>query len=152
MVDILEGDQVARLVRNLVYAKKQVHVESLDLTVSSIWRIATTGSVDFGGGEFATGERIELAPKKMNPADEYGWWYLAEGDYLSGYNEELMLPPHHLGILQPHERLIECGVTHGTRFITESDEKLLSLVHVGQADVRIKENARISKLIVMQHE
>lgn len=152
MADVLEGEQVARLVKNLVYEKKQVSVESVDLTVKSISRIATTGSIDFGGSEFVTGEKIELVPKKSEPADKYGWWYLAADDFLVEYNEELLLPPHHLGILQPHERLIECGVAHSTRFITESAEKLLSLIHVCQADVRIKENARISKLIVMRHE
>lgn len=152
MADILEGDQVAKLLKNLVYEKKQVHVESVDLTVKAIRRIATTGSIDFGGSEFAPGEMVELAPKKLDPSDEYGWWFLVEGDFLVEYNEELSLPPHHLGILQAHERLIQSGVTHGIRFITESHEKLQTLLHVGQADVRIKQNARVSSLIVLRHE
>ncbi len=151
MADILEGEQVAKLLRNLVYEKKQVHAESVDLTVKSISRIATTGSIDFGGSEFDPGERIELACSKPNPSDKYGWWFLSAGDFIVEYNEELALPPHHLGILEPHERLLECGVTHNVRFITDPGENLLSLIHVGQADVRIKQNARLSKLIVLLH-
>jgi len=39
MADILEGEQVAKLLHNLVYEKKQVHVRSVDLTVKSVSRI-----------------------------------------------------------------------------------------------------------------
>lgn len=152
MTDILEGEQIGKLLRNLVYEKTQIHSESVDLTVKTISRIATTSSIDFGGSEYLPGKRVMLAPRKIDPVDKYGWWSLAEGEFLVNYNEDLSLPPHHLGILQPHERLIEAGVTHGTRFITESGEKLISLVRVSQADVRIKENARISKLFVLQHK
>ncbi len=151
MTDILRGVEAAKLLKNMIHEKTQVHSESVDLTVKSITRVATVGSLDFGGSEFAPGEKVPLAPKKIKPDDKYGWWLLATGEFLVEYNEELSLPPHHLGIIQPHERLIECGVTHSTRFVTEADERLLSLIHVCQADVRIKENARISKLIVLQH-
>jgi len=152
MADILEGEQIGKLLRNLVYEKTQLHTESVDLTVKKISRIVTTSSIDFGGSEYVPGERVVLDPRKIDPADKYGWWFLAEGEFLVEYNETLSLPPHHLGIIQPHERLIEAGATHGTRFITESGEKLISLVRISQADVRIKENARISKLFVLQHE
>lgn len=149
MAEILEGEQAAELLRNLVYEKKQVHGWSVDLTVKSISRVATTGSLDFGGSEFAPSERIALSPQKMDPSSEYGWWHLAAGDFLVEYNEELSLSANQFAILQPHERLMECGATHGTRLIIEPEEKLFSLLNVCEADVRIKENARISKLIVM---
>jgi deoxycytidine triphosphate deaminase len=150
-MDVLEGEQVARQLKNLISEKAQVHAESVDLTVKSIFRIATTGSIDFGGSEYVAGERVPLVPKKVNPGDKYGWWLLATGEFLVEFNEELALPPHHLGIVQPHERLIESGATHNTQFVTEPGQKLLALIHVCQADVRIKENARISKLIILRH-
>ena len=150
MADILEGRQTVGLLTNLIHEKKQARAKSVDLTIKSLSRVATTGCVDFGGSEYTPGEKVALAPRKMDPSDEYGWWHLAAGDFLVEYNEELSLPARHLGILQPHERLIECGATHGVRFITESGERLLALIHVCQADVRIKENARISNLIVLR--
>lgn len=150
-MDVLEGAHVARQLKNLISEKKQVHAESVDLTVKSIFRVATTGSVDFGGSEYVPGEKVPLVPKKVNPSDKYGWWLLATGEFLVEYNEELALPPHHLGIIEPHERLIESGVTHNTQFITEPGRRLLSLIHVCQADVRIKENARISRLMILRH-
>jgi deoxycytidine triphosphate deaminase len=149
MTDILAGEQAATLLSNLVYEKKQVHECSVDLTVQSISRVATTGSIDFGGSEYAPGEKVALAPEKMDASDKYGWWFLSAGEFLVEYSEKLSLPSDHIAILQPHERLIECGATHGTRLITESEEKLFSLLHVCQADVRIKENARVSKLIIV---
>ncbi len=150
MSDILEGKQIVEALTNLVYEKKQTRAKSVDLTIKSLSRVATTGAVDFGGSEYAPGEKVALVPVKMDPSDEYGWWHLSAGDFLVEYNEELSLPAGHLGIVQPHERLIECGATHGVRFITEPGERLLTLIHVCQADVRIKENARISNLIVLR--
>ena len=67
----------------------------------------------------------------------------------SSTSETLSLPSHHAGIIQPHERLIDSGATHDTRLITEPDEKLRSLIRVNQPELRIKENARVSKLIVL---
>ena len=139
------------MLENLVYEKTQVHSRSVDLTVKSISRITAAGSLDFGGSEFSPGERDVCVPKKIDPADKYGWWFLAAGDYLVEYNEKLLLPADHVAVIQPHERLMESGVTHGTRFITERGEKLVSLMQATQPDVRIKENARISKLIVLQY-
>ena len=156
MTDMPGGENLAKLVKNLVYEKGQTHSRSLDLTVRSISRIATTGNIDFGGGEYAPGERITLEPKKMDPSAEYGWWHLPAGDFLVEYNEELseelFALANSLAILQPHERLLECGATHAARFITEPEERLFSLIHVCQADIRIKENARVSKLIVLRFE
>jgi len=150
-MDVLEGEQVARQLKNIIDEKTQVHAESVDLTIKSIYRVATTGSIDFAGSEYVPGTKVQLAPVKMKPSDKYGWWLLAAGEFLIEYNEELALPPHHLAIIQPHERLIESGVTHSSHFITEPGQKIVSLIHVCQADVRIKENARISKIIILQH-
>ncbi len=148
-MNILDGAQTAQLLRNLVYEKKQVHSASVDLTVKSIAKILSAGSLDFGGSEFKPGEILVIDPQKSDPAEKYGWWFLDKGDYLLEYNEELSLPGGHIAIIQPHGRIIEAGITHGVRFLTEPDEKLVSIIRVGQAGVRIKENARISKLIIL---
>jgi deoxycytidine triphosphate deaminase len=147
---ILEGNQTAKLLKNLVYEKKQIHSESVDLTVKSISRLCSTGSLDFGGSEFAPGERETIEPKKSDESEEYGWWALDEGDYFVEYNEDLFLQAEHFAIIQPHERIVEAGITHGMRLITEPDEKLISVIRVGRAGIRIKENARVSKLILLK--
>ncbi|GAB4350745.1 MAG: hypothetical protein Kow0099_34450 [Candidatus Abyssubacteria bacterium] len=152
MMDVLTGEQVARLLKNMIDDRIQVHAESVDLTVKSISRIATTGTIGFSGTEFSPGEKVALEPKKVHTDDTLGWWLLATGEFLVEYNEELTLPPHHLAIVQARNRLIGTGVTHTTRFITEAEQPLASIIHVCQADIRIKENARISEIIVLQHK
>jgi deoxycytidine triphosphate deaminase len=150
MMDILDGAQVAKSLADLVYEKTQVHARSVDLTVKSISTIQSGGTLDFGGSEFAPAERAAITPEKLQPDDKYGWWSLDEGDYLLEYNEELALPTGHAAVVQPHERIIESGITHNTHLIVESDEKLLAIVRVSRAGVRIKENARISKLVMLK--
>ena len=152
MAFILDGARVAEMVANLVYEKKQVRAKSLDLTVNSISEIGACGRLDFGGGEFLPGERVALDPVKPDPSDQYGWWHLSAGEFVMEYNEEFALPPGHVAILQAHERLIECGVSHAARIITEPAEGLQSLVRVCRAGVEIKQNARVSKLIVLRLE
>ena len=149
-MNILEGSQAAQLLKNLVYEKKQVHSLSVDLTVKSISNFSSGGSLDFGGSEFAPGERAVIEPKKPDPSEKYGWWSLSEGEYLLEYNEELLLPPGYVALVQPHERIIESGITHGVRLITDPDEKLMSILRAGPAGARIKENARVSNLIVFK--
>lgn len=150
IMNIINGNQAARLLKNLVYEKKQVHSASVDLTVKSIARILSAGILDFGGSEFKPGESLVIDAQKSDPAEKYGWWFLDKGEYLLEYNEELSLPDRHIAIIQPHERIIEAGITHGVRFLTEPDEKLMSIIRVAQAGVRIKENARVSNLIVLK--
>ena len=149
-MNILEGSRLAQFLANMVYEKKQVHSVSVDLTVKSVAEISSGGSLDFGGSEFKPCARENIEPKKSDSAEKYGWWPLDEGDYFVEYNEELSLPSGHIAIIQPHERIIESGITHGTRLVTESDERLFMLIHVGRGGVRIKENARISNLIVLK--
>jgi hypothetical protein len=151
-MNILEGSQAAQLLKNLVYAKKQVHSLSVDITVKSISSFSSGGSLDFGGSEFVPGESAIIEPKKLDPSDAYAWWSLGQGLYLVEYNEGLSLPSGHVAVIQPLERLIESGITHGIRFIAESDEKPMSIIHVGPGGARIKENARISKLIVLGND
>jgi len=147
---ILEGSQILQLLANLVYVKKQVHSASVDLTVKSIANMSLGGSLDFGGSEFKPGDREVIEPEKSDPSEKYGWWSLDEGDYFVEYNEELSLPSGCIAIIQPHERIIESGTTHASRFVTESDDRLVSMIHVGRGGIHIKENARISNLIVMR--
>jgi hypothetical protein len=146
---ILESGQILQFLTNLVYEKKQVHFTSVDLTVKSIAKVLVGGSLDFGGSEYKSAEREVIEPEKAGPSEKYGWWSLDEGDYFVEYNEELSLPSGCIAIIQPHERIIESGITHATRFLTESDDRpIISMIHVGRGRVHIKENARISNLIV----
>jgi hypothetical protein len=119
--------------------------------VKSISRIQSGGSLDFGGSEFTPAERIVIDSKKIDPADKYGWWSLAAGDYVVEHNEELSLHADQVALILPHERLLEAGAAQSVRIVLPPGGTLMSIVHVCHAGVRIKENARISKLMIFQY-
>lgn len=150
MMDIVDGARAAKSLAAMVYEKTQVHASSVDLTVKSILTIQSGGALDFGGSEFVPAESAAVVPEKLEPDDKYGWWSLDEGDYVLEYNEELSLPAGHIAFVQPNQRIIQGGITHDTRLIAEPEEKLLAIIRVGRAGIRIKENARVSKLVMFE--
>ena len=150
MAEILTGEQIARTIQKLISAKKQVHEYWLDLTVVRIHRVKGMASLDFGGSEFQPGKSELCLPVKMSPEDAYGWWELHEGYYLLEYNENFVAQENQIAILQPHAHLLAGGCFHPTLLVREVDSRLSVPLWVPKLGLRIKENARISRLWVVQ--
>lgn len=149
-MELWAGAKIADLISGLIFAKKQVHGLGVDLTLKEITKVKHSGELDFGGGEYraATGDR--LVPEKRTPEDEYGWWDLGQGNYLLRYNEEFELPEAACGIIFPHVRLLMGGGTHPPLFVSAGNkDQVAVLLQVGPQGLLLKENARISTLIVM---
>lgn len=145
-----KGTDIIEFISNIIYEKKQVEDHSIYLTISKIFRFTGKAELDFGGSEYKESEIQKIEPVKRKEEDKYGWWDLSGGEYLIEFNEELqdVLPSAKLVILQPSERITLNGAFHPTKVI-EKKGKIKVTLYIGKNGINIKENARISKLIVL---
>ncbi len=140
--DIFDG------LADTIHRDTQEHADSCDLTVNSVYEVTGSGSLDFGGSEFVEADQHLIEPEKEDPEDDYGWWHLNEGTYLVEYNERPDNVPNGVAIVFPHERLLRTGSSHPA-FLARSGIKLTTPLNVGETGCDIKENARISKMVVV---
>ncbi len=149
---LLEAEEVADRVTNLVHFDTQRAETGLDLTVEAVYRVGGPGHLDFGGGEFEPVPRERLESSLKNPDDTYGWWSLEAGRYILEYNEGFEPRSGEFGVVRPLPRLHQAGASHGS-FAVESESTLLeALVEVGPAGIEFKENFRASRLQVFARE
>lgn len=146
----LTGAEVTARLSNLIHEETQQHDYETDLTIGAVFRLAGQGALDFGGSEYAPLEREPLAPQKAAASDKYGWWDLSERAYLVRYNEAVTLAEGQIAFVQPHERLLLAGGYHPPFHFRGPRQELETLLSVGQAGLRIKENARLSKLLILE--
>ncbi len=149
MISLLKGEEFVSSAQGLISAKKQQGEFSLDLTVASISIINMGGALDFGGSEYQEASASPLEPKKKTPDEPYGWWNLPAGSYLIRYNERIKVPFKGLVMILPHERLLAAGASHATLMVEILDENVCMPIQVGAQGLNIKENARVSKAVVL---
>ncbi len=133
----------------LISQKKQFNDPYLDLTVGKIYRIKSSGRLDFGGSEYQPGNVEPVFPVKRTPEDSYGWWEMHEGYFLIQFNETIDLPEAQIGILQAHPHLLSTGCLHPTLTVHKIDKDFRIPLWVPKIGVQIKENARLSQLLVI---
>ena len=146
-MELLGGEAIAAALSGLVYEKKQLGEFSLDLTVREVRRFIDHGSVDFGGSEIQAAPTEPLPPLKRSPTDKYGWWDLHRGFYQVVFNEKPASENDLFGLILPARRLTDAGAYHAPAFINGPEIPPVILV-AGDSGVNIKENARISTLII----
>ena len=146
----LTGVEVSSTLANLIHRETQQHDYETDLTVGALFRLTGPGALDFGGSEYALAEREDLTPEIASPDDKYSWWDLGPGAYVARYNETLALAGEQIAFVQPHERLLLAGGFHPPFHFRGQRQAIETLLIVSQAGLRIKENARLSKLLVLQ--
>lgn len=144
----ISGEEASGLVDGMVYKEKQVRELTVDLTVKEVRSVGGSGALDFGGSEYREAETEKLKPAKKE-GEEYGWWKLDEGVYLIRFNETVK-PIEGLGLLSPHPRLLKAGATHPTLFLHEWESGYVLPLQVSRQGLELKENARVSKLIVLR--
>ena len=146
----LSGDEVGSALANLIHQETQQHDYETDLTVGALFRLTGPGALDFGGSEYEAAAREALEPQKASPDDNYGWWTLEADSTIVRYNEAVSLAENQIAFVQPHERLLLAGGFHPPFHFRGRRDNLETLLTVGQAGLRIKENARVSKLLIVQ--
>ena len=147
MVTLYDQAQVAERLEGLLHEDTQGFSLGMDLTVAEVQRLTGGGRLDFGGSEFEAAQAETLTPEKADPEDDYGWWHLSAGSYLVCYNERINLKEGELALISPHTRLLQAGASHGA-FSTVGETALGVLLTVAETGCSLKENARISRLVV----
>ncbi len=149
-LSLLSGEGVVELLENLTYEKTQIQKFGVDLTVKKIYVLESPGSLDFGGSELEFGDKCRYKLEKRDPDDKYSWWNLPPGDYILEYNEKIILPKGMISILQPRTEIMKNGSYHPTIVLTSDDSLPTVTLSVGQQGIKIKQNARISRLMVFE--
>jgi len=147
-MELISGEEASGFVDGIVYKEKQIRELTVDLTVKEVHSVKCSGALDFGGSEYREAETERLEPAKKE-CEEYGWWKLDEGVYLIRFNETVK-PIEGLGLLSPHPRLLKAGAAHPTLFLHEWESGYVLPLQVGWQGLELKENSRVSKLIVLK--
>jgi len=143
------GSEIVSLTQSLISAKKQQGAYSIDLTVRRVSAITAGGSLDFGGSEYSQAAVVEIPPEKRTPDEPYGWWKLEAGAYLVNFNEKIGPTEKGVVLVLPHERLVAAGAAHAPVLVQELDDTVCVALQVGSGGLAVKENARISKAVVI---
>jgi hypothetical protein len=143
---LLPGKVAAARVSGILHAKYQVHAFYVNLTASKISALDPIGQVDFGGNEYIAAGHIEMAAQSLRLGDRYQWWNLASGSYFVECNEILNLAEDEIALIEPDDRLLRAGASHVTQFVRGHVAPVELLLEVKATCLRIKENARISRV------
>lgn len=151
-MDFLESDEFVDLISDLIHEDTQCNDKRIDLTVSEIYRLTGSGSLDFGGSEFTTVATEAIEPEKQDPSDDYGWWDLKIDTYKAILNESIKIPEGHIAFVQPHIHAERAGLGCNSQFLLPGDpsEELEIHFHVPVAGCRIKQNARIASMFMIK--
>lgn len=143
---------IDQIIQNYIHDGKQIDeaTGSMVLTVGRIGTLVGRGSLDFGGSEYAPTPTAWQEPVKKNPDDKYGWWHLEPGSYLLEFNESVLLQKGEKAVLQIWEEAARTGVVHPTELLLTSREPLSTVMSVPKPGVDIKENARISRILILE--
>ena len=148
-VKVVAGSDIQKYVEGLIDEATQVAGKRIDLTVKQIYMQEAAGALDFGGSEFEEAPRTEIETQKAAPEDKHGWWILDEGRYLLSFNETVKVPSGCMGLITPHGRATINGLDHSVVVLVEKEEMPVVGFSVGERGIRIKENARVSTLMLL---
>ena len=144
MLEVIKKDDILSVWVNLVYPPKQLRKDALELTIKSIDSFYSQGHLDFGGGEFRSAILENVTPI-IEEDPKYAWWSLPPGQYLLCYNE-ILNDVDYSTCIYPHTRLFQTGSTHAAFYWspTSKNQKINTILQVGEKGIRLKENSRIS--------
>ena len=149
MTRLIDGAHMVSLTEGLISAKKQQGAFALDLTACQVHAVESGGALDFGGSEFQEAATKALVPEKKSPEEPYGWWNLGPGTYLIEFNESMTSAEQGMILVFPHSRLLAAGGWHPSVAVERLDRDVRVPVHVGTEGLAIKENARVSRAIIL---
>ncbi|MFW6006271.1 MAG: dCTP deaminase [Candidatus Bipolaricaulota bacterium] len=143
---LLFGKELEGYVDGIIHEETQLANTGIDLTVDSVRKPTSPTDLDFGGSEEKLGDLEMVEPAKRSSGDGYGWWNLEGGIYIIDFNEEISVSEG-LGFVVPLDRVTSGGSFHPP-LIFQGELSKSPVLHVSSSGLNIKENARISRLMV----
>lgn len=143
-----KNEQLKEILENIIHEETQFPDgrNIAYVTVARVGKLSGAGSLDFGGSEYEEADVDWIEPKPRSEDDKYGWYDLEQGSYRIEFNESIDLPDDTGVLLQIWDQALKNGVTHPTEVLTQSRKPLFTQIHVSEAGIHIKENARFSEL------
>ncbi|MCF7890504.1 dCTP deaminase [Candidatus Bipolaricaulota bacterium] len=142
----LFGKELEGYVDGIIHEETQLANIGIDLTVDGVKKPSSPTDLDFGGSEEKSGDLEVVEPEKRSPGDDYGWWNLEGGIYIIDFNEEVSVSKG-LGIVVPLDRMTSGGSYHHP-IVFQGDLDKKPVLHVNSSGLNLKENARLSRLVV----
>ena len=152
LMKLLPGKDAAEHVEGMIHPKYQVHGFSVHLTVRKVFAADPAGKLDFGGSEYAPAGRVEIAPVRLRPEDNYLWWELDKDTYFVECNETITLETDQIAMIEPEDRLLRAGAWHAPLSLRGKVAPVELLLTVGVLQLRVKENARIARVRLFRIE
>ena len=133
------------LIQGFVDRDVQIGENGVDLTVRSVSKFLSRGSVDLSNEERA------ISNVQTLDFDTSGWLELDPGAYRVEYNEIVNLPRDLVAVAMPRSSLIRCGVALITSFWDAGyhGRGKSTLAVFNPAGFRLKKNARIAQLVFL---
>ena len=145
-MQLMPGKIAAARVAGILNPKFQVHAYSVNLTAQGLASVDPVGQIDFGGSEYAPAGRMPIQPQRRRAEDPYQWWDLGRGTYFVTCNETLELAEDEIALIEPDDRLLRTGAWHVPLFVRGHIAPVEILLEVGVPRLRVKENARLSRV------
>ena len=137
------------LVTGYIDLATQLTPNGFDLTAGTVYAFESAGALDFSNKQRLLPAGKEIAARKQNPDDRFGWWELQAGIYKVSTNETVNLPRDLIGIAFARSSLLRMGAFTQTGVWDAGFKGKSEFVLVVQNPfgIRLKQNARVAQLV-----
>jgi len=137
------------LIADYVDLETQLTPNGFDLTASNIFEFDIQGALDFSNKERIVPVCKEIAPKKVNIDDKFGWWELKKGAYKVKTNESVDIPKDLIGVAFTRTSLLRMGAftQNGVWDAGFKGRSEFILIVENPHGIKLKQNARVVQLV-----
>lgn len=150
--EIIQSIEKEELITHPINLDKQLTPNGIDLTAEKVFKLLSSGSLDFSNAERVLPETEEVLPEKLNPQDQFGWWQLSRGVYKVRTNEVIKVPNNLVAFAFSRTSLLRMGAftQHGVWDAGFCGKSEFLLIVENPFGIRLKQNARVVQLVFLK--
>ncbi|MHA1369788.1 MAG: dCTP deaminase domain-containing protein [Promethearchaeota archaeon] len=152
---VLSGIKVLSNIIDLIDPEKQLSVNGVDITISSIFKYKSRLEIDFDNSRRKNPKLERLAFSFTDDDNEFNsYWDLEPGVYMVGYQQKITVPMDCVGLMLPRSTFMAGGVLLATALWDSgySGYGRGQMVVNNPFGVRIYNHARIGQIIFIKTE